>query len=256
MLMGDYFSFMDSIVKSNTKSDSCLSEYTIVHANPWIIDSLRNTDYYLAKEKGKRITDMRKIELFHPGDRIGIPGREQSIQIQDKLDSVWLDINVPEFRLRIKRKDTTLYTLPIRVGQNKMRYLETAKRIVSLQTDLGEGRILKANKDLYFVNPVDGKQFATTKRDDGYITEMPIIPWLETEIEGLRNGDMIHPTTNLNTLNKAYSNGCIGLRESDAWIVYYYAPPGTKVTIRYDLNSSNERGEKIVLKDIYKLSEK
>jgi hypothetical protein len=249
--MAHYFSFMDSIVKSNIEVDSCLSEYMVVHANPWIMDSLRQTDYYLAKEKGIFITDSRKLEIFHIGDAIRIPQGENCIQIKNNLDSVWLDINVPEFILRIKRNDSTLYTLPIRVGQNKKRYLETAKKKVSLQTDLGEGRVIKADKDPYFVNPVDGKHFTTTRRDDGYITEMPMIPWLETEIEGLRNGDMIHPTTNLNTLNKAYSNGCIGLRESDAWLVYYYAPPGTKVKIRYELNAINEKGERIKLKDIY-----
>ncbi len=253
ILMADYFTFIDSIVKNHIKADSSLSEYTLVHANPWILDSLRNTDYYLAKEKGKHIADTRKIGIFHPGDRVRIPARYRCLQIKNKLDSIWLDINVPEFRLRVKRKDSTLYTIPIRVGQNTMKYLETAKRVVSLQTDLGEGRIIKADKDPYFVNPVDGKHFTTTKRDDGYITEMPMIPWLETEIGGVRNGDMIHPTTNLNTLNKAYSNGCIGLRESDAWLVYYYAPPGTRVIIRYDLNITNEQGENIVLKDVYRL---
>ncbi len=58
------------------------------------------------------------------------------------------------------------------------------------------------------------KQFFTTKRDDEKRTFMPLIPWIETEINGIRNGQMIHPTTNPKTLGKAYSNGCIRVRET------------------------------------------
>lgn len=55
---------------------------------------------------------------------------------------------------------------------------------------------------------------------------------LEPAIDGIRIGQLIHLTTNLATLGKLSSNGCIGLRESDAWMVYYYAPLGTKVLFR------------------------
>jgi len=81
---------------------------------------------------------------------------------------------------------------------------------------------------------------------------LPQIPFLETEINGMRNGQLIHPTTNPITLEKAYSNGCIGTKEADAWVIYYYAPVGTKIAIRYDLNIKDSMGKKIVLKDIYK----
>tara|TARA_R110000868_G_scaffold60723_3_gene185075 strand:+ start:2130 stop:2405 length:276 start_codon:yes stop_codon:yes gene_type:complete len=77
------------------------------------------------------------------------------------------------------------------------------------------------------------------------------IPWIETQINGVRNGQMIHPTTNPETLEKAYSNGCIGTKEADAWILYYYAPLGTKITIRYDLQTYEEGRVVNVLKDIY-----
>ena len=81
---------------------------------------------------------------------------------------------------------------------------------------------------------------------------MPVIPWIETEINGIRNGQMIHPTTNPETLGKAYSNGCIGVSESDAWIIYYHAPLNTALQIRYDLIILDEKGEKRELEDIYK----
>ena len=81
---------------------------------------------------------------------------------------------------------------------------------------------------------------------------MPQIPWIETEIDDVRNGQMIHPTTNTKTLGKISSNGCIGTKESDAWIIYYYAPLGTAITIRYDLEITKVNGDKVKLKDIYK----
>ena len=82
---------------------------------------------------------------------------------------------------------------------------------------------------------------------------MPQIPWIETEINGIRNGQMIHPTTNPKSLGKAYSNGCIGTKEADAWVIYYHAPLGTKVKIRYDLETYEEGMVISVLKDIYEL---
>ena len=83
------------------------------------------------------------------------------------------------------------------------------------------------------------------------MTKLPQIPFIETKINGIRNGQLIHPTTNPITLSKAYSNGCIGTTEADAWVIYYYAPINTKVKIRYNLNVTNEKGGVIILKDVY-----
>ena len=69
----------------------------------------------------------------------------------------------------------------------------------------------------------------------------------------MRNGQLIHPTTNPITLGKAYSNGCIGTNEGDAWVIYYYAPIGTKIKIRYDLDLMDIDDKRQVLKDIYNL---
>ena len=91
--------------------------------------------------------------------------------------------------------------------------------------------------------------------DDEHFTKMPIIPWLEPSINNIRYGAMIHPTTNPKTLGKAYSHGCVGLTEADAWKVYYNAPIGTKVIFRYDLQVLNEKGDTILLQDIYHLKD-
>ena len=120
-----------------------------------------------------------------------------------------------------------------------------------MRTMPGIGEIVRVNKDPIYMNPVDNKRYETTGRDDGKRTGLPAIPWLEPSINGIKIGQLIHPTTNLATLEKASSNGCIGLRESDAWIVYYYAPLGTKVVIKYELRGKNDAGETIEFENIY-----
>jgi L,D-transpeptidase ErfK/SrfK len=137
------------------------------------------------------------------------------------------------------------------VGQNRQRFLKTAGREVNLKTKTGRGIIVGHNRFPDFYNPVDGKRFYETKRDDGRTTLMPQIPWIDTSVNGVRHGQLIHPTTNPETLGKAYSNGCIGLGEADSWIVYYHAPIGTAIRIRYDLKIQDEQGKELILPDIY-----
>ena len=115
------------------------------------------------------------------------------------------------------------------------------------------GEIIRVNRKPAFYDPVTGKQFYYTKRDDHKTTLMPQIPWLEPAIDGRRLGQMIHPTTNPRTLGKAASNGCIGLSEADAWRIYVYAPVGTKVRIRYDLEEVDPKtGDTLRYPDVYK----
>lgn len=71
------------------------------------------------------------------------------------------------------------------------------------------------------------------------------------EINGTVYGHLIHPTTNPSTLSKPSSNGCMGMKEADIWRVYYHAPIGTKIVIRYDLKGIDEKGDTIQLPDIY-----
>jgi L,D-transpeptidase ErfK/SrfK len=126
-----------------------------------------------------------------------------------------------------------------------------AKRTVDMRTKPGIGETIRVNKNPTFMNPKDNHKYKLTKRDDGKVTQLPAIPWLEPAINGISHGQLIHPTTNLATLEKASSNGCIGLRESDTWYVYYYAPLNTKVVFRYDLQAINNKGEGIEFDDIY-----
>ncbi|HXH17685.1 MAG TPA: L,D-transpeptidase [Chitinophagales bacterium] len=250
----DYFRFIDSIVAQYAHAVNYkLSEYILVRANQWIIDSLVNTDYYKQMQRGVFIYDQRKMVVLHKGDTIKIPDALTAAEIQDRLKHTVIDVNIPEFKLRIIERDSVKYTFPVRVGRNESKYLRTAKRTVSLQTPIGEGEIVRVERNPIFVNPVTGERYTTTKRDDDNYTLMPQIPWLEPTIGGRKLGSLIHPTTNPKTLGKAYSNGCVGTAEGDAWIIYYHAPVGTKVNFRYDLEVVNEQGETIRLKDIYQL---
>ena len=129
-------------------------------------------------------------------------------------------------------------------------------RTQDLKTKTGEGQIVNHVRNPRYINPVNNHEYLVTRRDDNKVTKLPQIPFIETEINGLRYGQLIHPTTNPKTLGKAYSNGCIGTKEADAWVIYYYAPIATKIKIRYDLTTIDEDGETIVFKDIYNKNKK
>ncbi|MFH6769062.1 L,D-transpeptidase [Gaetbulibacter aquiaggeris] len=248
----NYFEFLDSIVTAyHARTSYKLTEHLLVRANPWIIENLKNTDYYILKANDSFVYDQKKMIVFRKGDLIVFPDSIKAKEILKAFEKTYIDINIPEYKLRIIEDSTELYKFPIRVGRPEWKYLKMADRITDLKTKTGSGYIINHVRNPDYYNPVNGRQYFVTRRDDHKITALPQIPFLETEINGIRNGQLIHPTTNPITLEKAYSNGCIGTKETDAWVIYYYAPIGTKITIRYDLNIKDSLGEKIVLKDIY-----
>ena len=247
-----YFQYLDSIITNfNSKHAYIISEHVLVRHNPWIIDSLANTDYYRMMAKDSFVYNQKELIILKKGSRINIPDSLETKQLLDTFKNTWLDVNIPEYKFRIYKDSTMLYEFPIRVGRNEKKYLKMGNRVTDLKTIPGEGKIVAFVKNPDYYNPVTGNQYFVTKRDDNKTTKLPQIPFIETEINGIRYGQLIHPTTNPITLNKAYSNGCIGTNEADAWIIYYYAPIDTKIRIRYDLIIINEEGEKVVLKDIY-----
>jgi L,D-transpeptidase ErfK/SrfK len=247
-----YFKWMDSLVQVyDTLLPYQLSEHLIARANPWLIDSLAATDYYVQMERGNFVYDQTAMTVLFAGDSLGIPDSLFGAQLLEKLAATTIDVNIPEFALRVIESGDTLYRFPVRVGQNKTKYLAMAGREVDLRTSTGTGTIMRINRYPRWINPSDNKPYEVTRRDDHRVTACPQIPWLEPEIGKLRQGQLIHPTTNPKTLGKAYSNGCIGMREADAWRVYYHAPLGTAVVFRYDLSIAGPDGEVVQLKDIY-----
>lgn len=248
----EYFKTVDSIVDFYCQTIGyTLTEHILINANPRIIDTLASFDYYLKMKDSIFVYDQKELVVLHKGDSLLIPDSAQTKAIEAKLKSVVIDVNIPEYKLRIIEGLDTLYSFPVRVGANKEKYLETAGRIVNLKTKLGKGEMVRLERNPWYVNPATGKRYYGTNRDDKRYTMMPLIPWMEPSINGIRHGDLIHPTTNPETLGKAYSHGCIGLNESDAWRVYYSAPLGTTVVFRYDLKVRGENGDTILLEDIY-----
>jgi L,D-transpeptidase ErfK/SrfK len=251
------FSFLDSIVlQYDSRTSYPLTEHLLVRANPWIIDTLRNTDYYIQKAKGSFIYDQKKMIVLTKGVGLILPDSILAKKITTSFQKTVIDINIPEFKLRIIEDTTEIFKFNIRVGRDEKKYLEMSGRVQDLKTKAGKGKIVSYNRYPKYFNPVNNHQYFVTKRDDDSITKLPQIPFIETEINGLRYGQLIHSTTNPITLGKAYSNGCIGTKEGDTWVVYYYAPIDTKIKIRYDLNIKDMNGKNLVLRDIYNYSKK
>jgi len=228
-----------------------LTEHLLVRSNSWIIDTLQNTDYYRMMVHDSFVYNQKEMIVLKKGSQLSIPDAVKANKIEQEINKTVIDINIPEYKLRIFEDTLIRYEFPVRVGRNEKKFLKMAGRITDLKTKTGIGTIVNHVRNPKYYNPVNGHQYFVTKRDDLKTTALPQIPFIETEINGIRNGQLIHPTTNPVTLNKAYSNGCIGTKEADAWIIYYYAPIGTKVIIRYDLKAFNIDGEQIILKDIY-----
>ena len=251
--MHRYFEGMDSICTSvESVYDVSINEYELVHANSWIIDTLMAQDYYIAKSRGVIIDNQKEQVALHAGDALRIPTQDEIDSIRQWLSGIIIDVNIPEYTLRILAADTVLYQCAVRVGKNERKFLALAHHEVNLRTPIGEGSIIRIERNPLYINPVDGKRYKRTRRDDGHYTQLPRIPFLEPEINRIRSGALIHPTTNRSTLGKAVSNGCVGLSEADAWIVYYHAPLGTPVRFRYDLTLTDSAGLTTRLTDIYR----
>ena len=248
----EYFVFIDSVVKSyDSILPYKLTEYILVRNNPFIVDTLVNTDYDRMKLRDSFVYDQKQLVVLQKGTILNIPTLDEANNLTSKLGRTRLDINIPEFKLRVIEGEDTLYTFPVRVGQNRKRYLSEVKRTVDLRTRKGSGVIAFTYKKDYFVDHVEGKKFTVTKRDDGKTTLMPLQPWLEPKMNGELWGQLIHPTTNLVSVGKAFSNGCIGTREGDIWRIYYYAPVGTKVDVRYNLTVRDDKGNPLQMRHIY-----
>ncbi|MBT8244455.1 MAG: L,D-transpeptidase [Winogradskyella sp.] len=250
--ISEYFKYIDSIVfKYDSLTNYHLTEHLLVRSNPWIIDTLKNTDYYHMKAKDSFVYNQKDMIALPKANYILIVDSLEAKQMFNSFKKTIIDINIPEYKLRIYEDATKRFEFLVRVGRDEEKYLEMSGRIQDLKTKTGEGCIVSYNRNPRYVNPINNHEYFVTKRDDDSITKMPQIPFIETEINGVRNGQLIHPTTNPVTLGKAYSNGCIGTKESDAWVIYYYAPIDTKVKIRYDLFHTNQKGDTLFFKDIY-----
>ncbi len=250
--MRDYFQFMDSLVcRYDSLTSYPLSEHLLVRANPWVIDVLTQTDYYTRMAQDSFVYDQKQMIILPSETHLIVPDLKKAQELYKVFSNTTIDVNIPEYKLRIKNQSSNYYEFLVRVGRHEEKYLEMSGRLEDLRTKTGEGTIIGYNRFPRYVNPANNAEYYVTRRDDGRVTKLPQIPFIETELNGKRYGQLIHPTTNPETLGNAYSNGCIGTSEADAWVIYYYAPIGTTITIRYDLNVVNAKGDTIQLEDIY-----
>ena len=247
----EYFQWITNTLRDLNRKGCIIDEYDLIEANPWILTQLRESDYYLLKAKGVSIDDILAVTVLKKGQMLDIPDSAELAQIRTDRLHTYLDLNIPEFKLRIYRHNKLLHELLVRVGKNDTTYLAMVDQVVDLRTKPGKGEIVRVIRQPTFINPKDNRPYKVTRRDDNQVTSLPNIPWLEPELNGILHGQLIHPTTNQRTLGKAASNGCIGLSEADAWTVYYHAPVGTKIIIRYDLKVRDSLGMESVLPDIY-----
>ena len=177
----DYFEYLDTLVQ---RWDSLvpypLDEHLLVWANAWIIDTLASTDYYELMDRGIFQEDLLAPVILRRGDRLRIPDSLLASRLLEARAATVLDLNIPEFQLRIYEGDCLLHAFPVRVGQNRSRYLAMAGRVVDMRTQTGEGTIVRINRNPRFINPKDNKEYKSTLRDDGRRTSLPRVPWNAT----------------------------------------------------------------------------
>lgn len=126
--INSYFKWMDSIVAVHNQTHNYdIDEYLIVHNNPWIIDTLAHTDYYYLMDRGIFNEDSQSLIALKKDQVLVIPDSLQTQELKAQLDATSLELNIPEFRLRIIQNENELYKFPVRVGKVGKKYLEMAK---------------------------------------------------------------------------------------------------------------------------------
>ncbi len=142
-------------------------------------------------------------------------------------------INIPSFTLKLISGGECEKKYKIRVGK------------LATKTITGVGSVTKKFKTSYF-RYSSGEQKGEIIRYsnirssfNGKIVKRIKIPYdkikgLELEINGVVTGQIIHATTNPETLGHACSSGCIGLSIEDMLDLYARVKTGTKVLIEYN----------------------
>lgn len=249
--MRDYFPFVEALVDKYRFYNPLITEHILIQANDWIVYELECTDYYRRKGLGEIVYDQGNLVILEKGEILLIPNERWARELMEEQRNVVLEVNIPEYKLRIIEAGSVEHEFTVRVGRNSSNFLATANRLEDLRTKTGAGKIVDIENDPDYINPVNAKIYTSTLRDDEIRTALPRIPFLHPEINGLEYGQLIHTTTNNKTLGRAYSNGCIGLSEGDMWVLYYHAPIGTRINIKYNLEVKESDGSNKFLRDIY-----
>ncbi len=143
-------------------------------------------------------------------------------------------INIPSFTLKLISGGECEKKYKIRVGK------------LASKTITGVGSVTKKFKTSYF-RYSSGEQkgeiirYSNIRNSfNGKIVKRIKIPYdkikgLELEINGVVTGQIIHATTNPETIGHACSSGCVGLCIEDMLDLYDKVKVGTKILIEYNL---------------------
>lgn len=161
-------------------------------------------------------------------------------------------VNIPSFTLRLIAGGVCEKKYKIRVGK------------LDKKTITGLGSVTRKFKTSYFrysSGPQQGEiiRYSNIRSSyNGKIVKRIKIPYdkirgLELEINGVVTGQIIHATTNPETLGHACSSGCIGMSIEDMLDLYARVKPGTKVLIEYNPVEYSD-GVFQFYPDVYKLN--
>ena len=185
-----------------------------------------------------------------------VSGSADGSQLADAGDAESKDyeiyVNIPSFTLRLISGGVCEKKYKIRVGKP------------ASKTITGIGSITRKFKTSYFryaSGPQQGEiiRYSNIRSSyNGKIVKRIKIPYdkirgLELEINGEVTGQIIHATTNPETLGHACSSGCVGMSIEDMLDLYGRKKPGTKVLIEYNPVEYHD-GIFYFYGDIYKLN--
>lgn len=175
-----------------------------------------------------------------------------SSDVSDEDKEYEIYVNIPSFTLKLISGGVCEKKYKIRVGK-----LQT-------KTITGIGSVTKKFTTSYFrysSGPQKGEiiRYSNIRSSyNGKIVKRIKIPYdkikgLELEINGVITGQIIHATTNPETLGHACSSGCVGMSIEDMLDLYARVKPGTKVLIEYNPVEYHD-GTFYFYNDIYKLN--
>jgi len=91
-----YFQYLKATVEAwDSLVPYPLSEHLLVRANPWIIDTLENTDYYRRKQRGDTLYLQPNAVVLHKGDTLFFPDSLSALTLLDRMQNTLIDVNIP-----------------------------------------------------------------------------------------------------------------------------------------------------------------
>ena len=150
-----------------------------------------------------------------------------------------IEINIPEFALRVYQGGAVVRTFPVGVGRP------------GFPTPVGEYKVINRMENPTWENPYLKEGAVRIKAG----TDNPLgTRWLGFYNDG-RGEYGIHGTDNPSSVGKASSHGCIRMKIKDAESVFSLVEMGAPVSTTYRLYQLEQKGSTVVLKsfpDLYR----